>query len=232
MNKLIRDSVQVKNILFSKTDSLLCANLILPVAIHIALEKESHDILSLLLQYIKNKNNTDENKNNDDDVFYPDNIHAILNSAAATGFEDVIKYLISNGFSANESDERNSFPLHFACREGRTNLAKFLLEIGTPINCKNNKNETPLLLAALNGHIEIVNLLISEGANLVFESTLDESPLFCAVKYGHLDIVTRLLECGAIFSLDEQGASIFEVAFGTNLAVNITLCIVLFLIWL
>lgn len=132
------------------------------------------------------------NISNDEDT-YP------ILIAAYRSHIHIVKYLIDNGFSPDDSD--TNFEGHSALmifiENNNLDGIKLLLEKNCNIEHKNLAGQTALLLAVELGYVNIVKILIKHGANV---NVLDEtgfSPLFIAISLKNEKIIKLLIESGA-----------------------------------
>lgn len=88
-------------------------------------------------------------------------------SAAAAGFHDVVRYLVSEcKANVNGVTSTNSTPLRAACYDGRMQIVRFLVEEGANLEIANRHGHTSLMIACYRGHIEIVKYLLGKGATV------------------------------------------------------------------
>lgn len=74
---------------------------------------------------------------------------------------DLIKLLLVNKASLNNTDKDGSTPLYLAALEGRTNMVESLLRLGADASKKNKLGRTALEIATLNGHKETASVIRS-----------------------------------------------------------------------
>lgn len=123
--------------------------------------------------------------------------------AAYRNHINVVKHLIENGFSPDDSD--TNFDGHSALmifiENNNINGVKLLLDNNCNIEHRNLAGQTALLLAVELGYINIVKKLIDHDANV---NILDEtyfSPLFIAISLKNKKIIKLLIESGANVNL-------------------------------
>lgn len=121
-----------------------------------------------------------------------------LAEACSGGHVGVVKKLLDEGRSVNETTEEGESLLSLACQAGYYELAQVLLAMRANVEDRGMKGDcTPLMEAASTGHVEIVRLLISHGADVNAQSSSGNTPLMYACAGGHEDVVLVLLEAGA-----------------------------------
>ena len=118
-----------------------------------------------------------------------------LHSAAANGFLESVKKLLSNGGDPNQ--------LFYPAEERESRL----------LRGPKNKIEgiRPINLAASNGHIEVVEYLIEHGAKLK-----KPYPIIGAVNSGHIDIVKLLLKYEKSVNTLYDGQTLLHIASRSN----------------
>ncbi|KAI1889026.1 hypothetical protein AGOR_G00174820 [Albula goreensis] len=143
-----------------------------------------------------------------------------LQFAAASGHENLVRFLLRKGASVDSRNNYGWTPLMQAARFGHLNVAQILLENGAEINGKNRLGASVLTMAARGGHTNMVKLLMESGAFVddydhldVPEGNgnnnnnggggsggrefLDITALMAASQHGHEAVVRLLLEWGA-----------------------------------
>lgn len=136
---------------------------------------------------------------------------------------DIIKLLIANGASVNDTYNSNNTPLHDACHIPNIDVAKILLENGANVNAYKDPchNKTPLYVACTYGNIEVIKLLLEYGAdindnnNCYGISSLERAYICCKINdinnVNNVDIVEFLLENGADVNIkNSQGNTILH----------------------
>ncbi|MGH0143611.1 UNVERIFIED_CONTAM: hypothetical protein FKN15_003685 [Acipenser sinensis] len=129
-----------------------------------------------------------------------------LQFAAASGHENVVRFLLRKGASVDNRNHYGWTPLIF----GHLSVAHMLLENGAEINAKNRIGASVLTMASRGGHVSIAKLLMESGAFVDDYDHLDvnmgnnnkgEFPditaLMTGAQHGHEALVKLLLEWGA-----------------------------------
>lgn len=115
--------------------------------------------------------------------------HHPLHSAAMWGNEDLVRYLLEHGFSANDTDEDGRTPL-MGCSEYAT-IAKMLLEAGADVNAQDKEGRTPLMQMMMRE--EVVRVLLEAGAKPNMCNNKGETALMFHLLHpdyiggGHID---------------------------------------------
>jgi ankyrin repeat protein len=116
-------------------------------------------------------------------------LHAVLNGALETA-----RFLLDNGFDANEADPTGTTPLHGAAEYQNLQLVKLLLEHGAECNVKDSRGNTPLSKAIFvaGEDLSVVQALIAGGADpkFVFHPGMDA--IVMAEKIGKPEIARYL----------------------------------------
>ncbi|WP_264685239.1 ankyrin repeat domain-containing protein [Wolbachia endosymbiont (group B) of Parapoynx stratiotata] len=106
----------------------------------------------------------------------------------ATGYLDVVKYLISKGANINAKCKAGKTPLDIAAYQKLSDVVEYLKQTQLDLDKK-------LLIAAKGGDLNKAIDLISKGANVNVKDNNDDTPLHLAV--GYLDVVKYLISKGA-----------------------------------
>jgi ankyrin repeat protein len=117
--------------------------------------------------------------------------------AANSGYEEIVRYLLSKGVDKNLKTKANTTALHYAALNGHLDVVKLLVENGVELEIKNSQTATPLYYAAMRGHTDVVNFLIQKGAVVDALDREEGTPLHTAAQSGHLEMVRLLIENGA-----------------------------------
>lgn len=121
-----------------------------------------------------------------------------LLSAAATGHEETVRYLLAHGADASTSESQNGYTaLHMAAHKNRPYIIRLLAESGAPVDALDQSGETPLLVAARLGNVESALRLIEDGADIDITSPDETTVLSHSVKHGNLHLVETLMDKGA-----------------------------------
>ncbi|XP_033854195.3 ankyrin repeat and SAM domain-containing protein 6-like [Acipenser ruthenus] len=133
-----------------------------------------------------------------------------LQFAAASGHENVVRFLLRKGASVDSRNHYGWTPLMQAARFGHLSVAHMLLENGAEINAKNRIGASVLTMASRGGHVSVAKLLMESGAFVDDYDHLDvnmgnnnkgEFPditaLMTGAQHGHEALVKLLLEWGA-----------------------------------
>uniref|UniRef100_A0A3P9H3W6 Ankyrin repeat and sterile alpha motif domain containing 6 n=1 Tax=Oryzias latipes TaxID=8090 RepID=A0A3P9H3W6_ORYLA len=87
-----------------------------------------------------------------------------LQFAAASGHENLVRFLLRKGASVDSRNNYGWTPLMQAARFGHLPVAHILLENGAEINGRNRLGASVLTMAARGGHVHVVKLLLESGA--------------------------------------------------------------------
>lgn len=117
----------------------------------------------------------------------------VLNVASSNGNLDIIKLIISNGYSLNNESLNLAFAS--ALEYKHFEVAKYLLDKGADPN-KENNTITPLEESCLEGNLEAVKFLIDNGASIDGRRVLGR-PLNNAAENGNTEVVEYLIKKGA-----------------------------------
>ncbi len=169
----------------------------LHAAIRIISSKKSLSIVTLLLQYGADINNSMSVR------------ESVLYCAAAWGSSEVVKLLLDKGAEIERGDDYcSTTPLMIASEKGRVATVRLLLEYGADIHALNDELRTPLEVTAngpvsfskdgifLEGRLEIARLLLRHGAH-VNDSRTPQPALFAAIYSSSTDMVSLMLNAGA-----------------------------------
>ena len=132
---------------------------------------------------------------------------SVLDMAAQSGMETLVRTLLDHGFPIDFADNGGCTPLNLAASNGHNGVVQFLLQKGAKVDFTGHDSDfsedlyhgrsrsTPLCVAVQNGHTSTVRLLADAGAT-IFGSTPDEyqDPFVCAASTRHLDALKALLD--------------------------------------
>ena len=168
----------------------------LHAAIRISSSKKSLAMVTLLLQYGADVNNSMGVR------------QSALYCAAAWGSSEVVELLLNKGAKIERGDDYYSTtPLMIASEKGRVATVRLLLDHGADINALNDQLCTPLEVTAngpnsfteddvLEGRLETARLLLRHGAH-VNDSRTPQPALFAAICSSSTDMVSLMLNAGA-----------------------------------
>lgn len=121
-----------------------------------------------------------------------------LSTAAYWGLGNVVRELLDEGASPDETDEYGDLPLHRVSRNGHTEAMVTLLEHGADVNKPNKDGLTALHWVAMNGREDLARLLLEEGAdaNAIETHTGRLTPTSIAVLLGYDSLADLMMEHG------------------------------------
>ena len=126
-----------------------------------------------------------------------------LHAAASSGDEDVINFLLDQGFNIDTRTPDGWTPLFIATRDGRAEAAKLLIYRGADLNAASKQGATPLLMVLTQPfptqkeRVELLQYLLRRGANTNQADEHGFSPLYYAIISGQPETVELLLEYDA-----------------------------------
>lgn len=128
----------------------------------------------------------------------------MLWEAVRGGHEDMVQYLLDQGFNVDAAPRKLETALGHAAELGNESIARLLLDRGAKPNPPGDSRDVDtayggaaLFRAAKNGHKSIVRLLLDRGALIDGKGHFGLSPLQIAAGCGHLAVVRLLLDRGA-----------------------------------
>uniref|UniRef100_A0A668B005 Ankyrin repeat and sterile alpha motif domain containing 6 n=1 Tax=Myripristis murdjan TaxID=586833 RepID=A0A668B005_9TELE len=144
-----------------------------------------------------------------------------LQFAAASGHENLVRFLLRKGASVDSRNNYGWTPLMQAARFGHLTVAHILLENGAEINGRNRLGASVLTMAARGGHTHVVKLLLESGAYVddydhlavTTEAVsnggggrefMDITALLVASQHGHEAVVRLLLEWGSDVNFSQK----------------------------
>lgn len=120
-----------------------------------------------------------------------------LQWAAFIGRDDVVRWLLSRGASAEFDTETCMGPLHVAAAWNRREAMLELLAAGAPVDGRGAGGWTPLFWCCHAGRTKLAELLLKKGARVDVPDDQGNLPLHIAAGQGTLATVTALLGAGA-----------------------------------
>ena len=142
-----------------------------------------------------------------DDLSITDDGITLLIRAVRIVNGDTARFLFTQDFDFNRTDEQGRTALHWApYSKHATRLTQLLIDKGVPIDLVDNDGETALLAAIMHNHPATAHVLLKSGANANCKGTLTagtirETPLEQAAMHGNVEILELLLKAGADHSL-------------------------------
>ncbi|WQF82582.1 Putative B30.2/SPRY domain, P-loop containing nucleoside triphosphate hydrolase [Colletotrichum destructivum] len=208
--------------------------------LHLASERDSPEIISLLIESGLNVNSAgpwDQTP---------------LHVAAALGKIDNIRQLLKYDADTQKVNEDGDMPLHGAATNGSNAAVRMLLEKGAPVDARGFNGETPLFCAIYDGHVaasetlvefnadcntytdgrrwsllhaatrnestECLKFVLSLGTEVNLQDTDGWTPLHLAVFWNRLEQVQLLLEADADPNVeDKKGNTPFYFALKDSL---------------
>lgn len=118
---------------------------------------------------------------------------------------------------ADDTADRESWPLIFAAGEGDADEVTRLLVSGVDVHTRSKDGETALHVAAIRGDLPTVRALMSAGAEVDARTppgqTLYMTPAMWALYHGHTELVSMLLQAGADpHAADENGKTLLSMS--------------------
>lgn len=123
-----------------------------------------------------------------------------LHAAASGGNEDVINFLLDQGFNINTSTPDGWTPLFIATRDGQAEAAKLLIYRGADLNTATDLGATPLLMvltqsfASDKDQFDLLLYMLRRGANPNQTDAKNFSPLAYTISINRPDLAEQLLE--------------------------------------
>ncbi len=119
-----------------------------------------------------------------------------IESAAAKGHIECLKYLMEKGADVNPVGGEGPAPLVFAASSGSMECVNQLLEAGVDVN-QANEWWTPLIAAASCGNVDCVRVLLEHGADVSQRDRYGKLPLMFALHHDDPSCAELLLDAGA-----------------------------------
>jgi len=114
--------------------------------------------------------------------------------ASWSGHIDIVRLLLSNGFSPIRRNNICDTAFIFSCWHGFDEIAKYLLSIHPEeLDYQSNEKMTGFLCACQQGHLEVAEYLISIGCNVKIKNKYGNDAFLCAATTGKFNIVQFLL---------------------------------------
>ncbi|CAH1785168.1 unnamed protein product [Owenia fusiformis] len=147
-------------------------------------------------------------------------------TAAESGNEDCLIFLLDNGGDIKSTRSDNFSPLHAAAGEGHYGCLKILLDKidQSDVDVSDRAGWTSLYWSASNGHLECCRLLLDYGAKLNACNNAGWTPCHAAIHAGHYKTLEFLLtykmdqseplakSCDLINKEDNDGWTITQLA--------------------
>jgi ankyrin repeat protein len=127
-----------------------------------------------------------------------------LLQAVADGNLSAVQRLIKSGTDCNSRNNDHNSALHIACEHDHVAIGLYLIQSGAYIVAANNQGNQALHLAA-KGNGTLVSAILKRGGELNAQNSDGWTPLHFAAKANNSDIITQLLECGARWTIRNNG---------------------------
>ena len=203
--------------------------------IHIAVQKQNKEIISILLKLGADINARNRDKESPIHIAVQKQNKEIISILLKLGADinaedymkrtpllfavknkdiDIINFLIENGVSIDPREESTyeEIPLHQAVVDNEKSIVELLLKNGGNIEATCWFGNTALIKAVRKGTVEMVQFLISCGADIEAENDNSLTPLLTAVHEDHIEAVEILLENGAKIDYCSDGITAIHVA--------------------
>ncbi|XP_015682032.1 ankyrin repeat and SOCS box protein 14 [Protobothrops mucrosquamatus] len=164
-------------------------------ALIIAIERESYEIASLLIQFGANTNLQCINK------------RTALHEAARLGLKDMVELLL---WSKADADPRSSYgltPLALAAQNGHTEILELLLCKGADVLSQASDSASILFEAAGGGNPDSISLLLEYGADANVPKQSGHLPIHRAAYRGHFLALQILIPVTDFSAIKESGIS-------------------------
>lgn len=119
--------------------------------------------------------------------------HSMLDMAAAQGYTNTVKKILSRGGDVNAATPDGRTALHCAAYWNQSSVVDVLISYGAFIDAADSRGYTPLHVACVNGACEVVVALVQNGADMCKTNEDGFSPLLLAVQNARLAVATVLL---------------------------------------
>ncbi|MGL4563537.1 MAG: ankyrin repeat domain-containing protein [Brevinema sp.] len=136
-----------------------------------------------------------------------------LSLAAYYGHEDLVRYLLSKGLSADFKETNGTTPLMNAAFKGHLNIVKLLASNGADLNAKNIYLYTPLIKSIYGNHTDTVFYLLSNNVNINHRDAMGNTALHYAVAYHqHPEILLELIKKSNLAISNKKKITAFDIA--------------------
>jgi len=126
-------------------------------------------------------------------TWYNSQVLALLYIAAASGHENIVKYLMEEQKAdVNRANHKSETALHWAAGNGHVSVVQYLIEKNIDVNKVDESNRTALHWAAENDHVNVVQYLIEKNIDVNKANYNGETALHVAVGKGH-EVLSKLL---------------------------------------
>lgn len=161
--------------------------------LHLAVEKESEDIVGMLLKHHADVNAKQKSVGSVGTT--------ALHIAAKKDLLDISNLLLHCGAKPEAVDEKGKTALYLAAENGSLDVATSLLKKGYQISAlftpEKSKGYTPLHVAVENGYEDIVRMFLGKGISVELSTKTGLRPLHLAAYKGNATLVKILLKYGA-----------------------------------
>lgn len=152
------------------------------------------------------KNDVEQGASFDAEVYITDDFRqyngiwfSALHAAASSGDEDIILFLLQEGFDINaRTSDMGWTPLMVAARDGNTQAAKLLVYQGANVNLQSDLGATALTFAVTQpfpleeDRLSLITYLLNHGADATLTDSFGHTPLYYAQQTGKNKIVQML----------------------------------------
>ncbi|XP_055997188.1 protein TANC2-like isoform X5 [Ostrea edulis] len=136
-----------------------------------------------------------------------------LTASCWHGHKDVVLFLIDQGASLHQPNNKTLTPLLCAVDAGHWDVADLLLGMGSSLEQTDKHGRTPLMIAAYKGHIGVLEMLLARGGSLHQVDKEGLTALCWACLKGHHHIIQTLLDKGAnLHHVDRRGRTPLQLA--------------------
>ncbi|MGL4561924.1 MAG: ankyrin repeat domain-containing protein, partial [Brevinema sp.] len=137
----------------------------------------------------------------------------LLSLAAYYGHEDLVRYLLSKGLSADFKETNGTTPLMNAAFKGHLNIVKLLASNGADLNAKNIYLYTPLIKSVYCRHTDTIFYLLSNNVNINHRDAMGNTALHHAVAYQqHPEILKELIKKSNLAISNKKKFTAFDIA--------------------